>query len=150
MRGSVAVLVFLVVACTEPAGLVTARPPSPLPPNASKPGAPETPWGKKTHSERMEFMGLYFFPKMRAVFQAHDARAYAQFRCQTCHGEDMEAVDYRMPNGLYGLPSQDPVGAAQAYDAATTAFMVSDVAKSAVELLGEGGTDACHLCHRTE
>jgi hypothetical protein len=55
-----------------------------------------------------------------------------------------------MPNGLYALPAQDPVGAAHAYDAATTAFMVDEVAKSAVELLGEGTNDSCHLCHRTE
>jgi hypothetical protein len=134
------------------------RQPSALPRGATPPGAPETPWSDKTRAERMEFMGLFFFPKMRAIFQKHDPGGYAQFRCQTCHGEDMEAVNFKMPNGLYTLPAVDPVKAAHEYDEKTTAFMTAEVEPAAQELLGiprTAGTDplagqSCSLCHGRE
>lgn len=106
----------------------------------------------------MEFMGLFFFPKMKAVFQKHDPAGYRQFRCQTCHGDDMEAVNFKMPSGLYTLPKVDPVKAAHDYDEKTTAFMTGEVEPAAQELLGivqVPGTDqgpgrSCSLCHGAE
>jgi cytochrome c553 len=135
-----------------------ARQPGALPPGATPPGAPETPWTKKTRAERMEFMGLFFFPRMKTLFQKQDPAGYAQFRCQTCHGDDMEAVNFRMPNGLYTLPTADPVKAAHDYDEKTTAFMTGEVEPAAQELFGiphGTGTDqapgrSCSLCHGAE
>lgn len=122
---------------------------------APEPGAPDVPWPRKTRSERMEYMGLYVFPKMRTVFRAFDAKAYAAFRCQTCHGEDMEAVDYRMPNGLYALPLDGAERAALDYDEKTATFMIGTVVPTMRELLATGETSgapsvACKSCHPAE
>jgi hypothetical protein len=129
-----------------------AKQPSVLPSGATPPGAPATPWSKKTRAERMEFMGLFFFPKMKAIFQKHDPGGYAQFRCQSCHGNDMEAVNFKMPNGLYALPPDDPLKAALAYEEKTATFMASEVEPAAKELLGIDHTPGrrCLLCHAAE
>jgi hypothetical protein len=139
------------MSCTRPASRLAEQPPSALPANSPEPGSPRVPWAQKNRAERMEFMGLHFFPRMKALFEAQGPASAPPFRCQTCHGEDMEAVNYRMPNSLYALPAKDPVAAARAYDERTTTFMVESVAKTAVELLGgEKQDDACHLCHQVE
>jgi hypothetical protein len=103
----------------------------------------------------MEFMGLVVYPKMKALFQAQDPKAYARFRCQTCHGEDMEAVDFRMPSSLSALPESDPIAAARARDENTTEFMVDKVEPVMKTLLGENDADtagrvACGSCHPRE
>jgi len=100
----------------------------------------------------MEFMGLYFFPKMKLLFSSHAPTHSAPFRCQSCHGRDMEAVDFKMPNGLYALPRDDPERAALAVDEKTTKFMVEEVEPAAEKLLGIGPSvnRSCHLCHEAE
>ncbi len=122
---------------------------------APEPGAPDVPWARKTRDERMEYMGLYVFPKMRTIFRAFDGKAYAAFRCQTCHGEDMEAVGYKMPNGLYALPSDGPERAALDYVEKTARFMIGTVLPAMRELLSVGDASgassvACKSCHPTE
>jgi hypothetical protein len=98
-------------------------------------GAPDVPWKQKTHEERRAYMAAYVVPKMRRVFQEHDAKQYANFGCDTCHAKDMELVDYRMPNGLYGLPADDPVAEAKDLDEDTADFMVTKVVPAMAELL---------------
>ena len=154
MRGLAcsSVLTLALLSCARLPQESKALPPSALPPGAVQPGAPETPWAKKTRPERMEFMGLVFFPKMKALFQAHDPHGYAQFRCQTCHGEGMEAADFKKPFGLYALPEGDPTKAALAYDEKTARFMADEVVPAARALLGIDHPDgqSCHLCHDSE
>ena len=64
-----------------------------------------TPWKDKSREQRMDWMGLAVFPKMRAIFQEHDA-SYSTLTCQTCHGSNMEMVDFKMPNSLFSLMSE--------------------------------------------
>lgn len=100
-------------------------------------------------------MALAVYPRMKALFQAHDAKEYAIFRCQTCHGDDMERAGFRMPNSLYALPESDPVKAALEYDPATAKFMVDQVVPAMKELLGKNdpaveARSGCLSCHQTE
>lgn len=122
---------------------------------AAEPGGPGVPWSKKTRDQRAEFMGLVVYPRMRAVFREHDPTAFAQFRCQTCHGEDMEKLDFHMPNSLYALPAADPVKAATDYDEKTARFMVEKVVPAMKELFAKDDPAlaekfGCLGCHQTE
>ncbi len=124
---------------------------------AEEPGAPNIPWAEKTHQQRQEFMGIYVFPKMKQVFQGKDAQAYAGFKCQTCHGDDMEAVNFKMPNDLYPLPAENTIEAAKEYDAEMTQFMMEQVVPTMVEVLGVQPYDpstgqgfGCFSCHPKE
>jgi len=97
-------------------------------------------------------MGLSFHPRMKELFERYDALAYDKFRCQTCHGEDMEARAFAMPATLRPLSAADPVAAARARDAKATDFMVTMVLPATVELLaGDAPEDArrfgCASCH---
>jgi hypothetical protein len=102
-------------------------------------------------------MALYVVPKMKPIFQAQDARAYAGFVCQTCHGEDMEQVNFKMPNQLYALAADNPIEAAMEDDAETTHFMVQRVVPAMAKLLdvepsSAGKVDGfgCFGCHQKE
>lgn len=97
-------------------------------------------------------MGLLFYPKMKALFRNHDPERATPFRCQSCHGEDMESVNFKMPNRLDGLPADDPIPAALSRDAKTTQFMTDDVEPAVDELLGveHVAGRSCGLCHRAD
>jgi len=123
-------------------------------PKAASVGAPNVPWSEKRLDERRAFMATHVEPRMRAAFQKFNANAYASFGCETCHGADMEAVDYQMPNSLYPLPKDDTITEAKDYDEETTEFMMSQVVPQFATLLSkkagvEGGV-TCFTCHPTE
>jgi hypothetical protein len=149
------VVVAGAVACARPADTHFAEPRVPLAPLGSAgvaPGAPDAPWSSKTPEQRMEYMGLYFHPRMRDLFQKSDPAAYDQFRCQTCHGEDMVERHYAMPASLRPLSSRDPIAEGSSRDAKATDFMVKEVLPATAKLLGEGGPAAekrvsCTTCH---
>ena len=48
----------------------------------------------------MEHMGLVLYPAMKEVFQGQDGERWAEFKCQTCHGDDAKEVNYEMPNAI--------------------------------------------------
>jgi hypothetical protein len=107
------------------------------------------PWSQKTREQRIEYMGLVFFPEMKTLFQSHDPEGFRQFRCQTCHGEDMARVHYRMPHALSALPAEEAVHAGSTRNAKRTRFMVDEVVPAMRRLLeGHGPVDAaCASCH---
>ncbi len=109
-------------------------------------------WKDMDRDERMEFMGLTVMPAMQEIFSEFDAEGYKEFKCQTCHGDDMREVDYKMPNGLYALPLEDPITASKDYDEATTTFMMEKVVPKMAELLGEEPVTElkCASCHDVE
>lgn len=121
----------------------------------SEPGAPEVPWADKTFKQRQEYMGLFVMPKMKSIFAAHDPAAFGSIKCQTCHGEDMEAEKFEMPNeGIYPLSPTDPITGAMEYDAEITKFMKEQVVPEMAALLGEPVISAehpdgfgCMSCH---
>jgi cytochrome c553 len=106
----------------------------------------------KTQDEKLEFMGLVVMPKMQQLFAEYDAQGYKEFKCQTCHGEDMKEQNYKMPNGLFALQKTDTLKASTEYDAEMTKFMLDKVLPSMAELLDEelGKEFTCMSCHETE
>jgi hypothetical protein len=143
-----------VTSCARPVDH-TRTPPrlAPLGSSGIAPGAPFVPWSKKTFEQRMEFMGLTFHPRMKALFQEYDAAAYGKFRCQTCHGEDMEVRRFSMPAALRPLPLEGAVDAARGRDAKATEFMNAKVLPAMLELLSSGEPGArfgCGSCHPSQ
>ena len=95
----------------------------------------ETTWKEKSREQRMDWMAVAVFPKMRHLFQEQDPEKYADFACQTCHGEQMERVDFRMPNDLFALEKSDTLAKAKEYDEKTTDFMLGAVVPEMAKLL---------------
>src|SRR5690606_6269812 len=101
--------------------------------------------------QRLEFMGVTVMPKMRAAFQEFDPAGFKDFGCKTCHGDDMEAVEFRMPNALMELQQPDPIPAAREWDAETTRFMVDEIVPQMQSLLQmEKDEFTCFSCHGAE
>jgi hypothetical protein len=130
-----------------------SRPPS----AGGEPARDRVDWANKSHQQKLEFMGRVVYPRMKRVFQSQDAAAYANFRCQTCHGEDMERKDFKMPNHLYALPVADPLKEANAYNPKVAAFMQEHVLPQMAEILdmplAKAGTTegfTCFNCHAKE
>jgi hypothetical protein len=109
-------------------------------------------WADMDRNQRMEFMGLTVLPEMKKLFEEYDAKGFAEFKCQTCHGNDMKEVDYRMPNGLFALAKPDPIPGSMEYDAPMTKFMQEKVMPEMATMLGmEPGTQfGCFNCHEAE
>lgn len=118
----------------------------------------ETAWKDKTRAQRMDWMGLQVFPKMKSAFKELDESRFATFSCQTCHSEEMEMLDYEMPNTkIYALPLANPVESAREYDEKVTEFMVNTVTPRMAELLDMPVYDpetkngfGCFGCHPSE
>jgi cytochrome c551/c552 len=116
-----------------------------------------TPWNKKTREQKLEWMGLEVLPKMKALFTEYDAERFKGFECQTCHGADMELVDFKLPNSLYGLTKDDPYAAGKDYDAPMTEFMATKVVPEMAKLLDQGVYNpstkqgfGCLKCHQAD
>jgi hypothetical protein len=116
----------------------------------------ETPWKEMSREQRMDWMAVAVFPKMRQLFQAQDPEKYGDFACQTCHGVQMERVDFKMPNDLFALEKADTIAHAKEYDDKTTDFMLAGVVPEMAQLLGRrpytietGKGYGCTGCHPT-
>jgi hypothetical protein len=117
--------------------------------------SPAIPWAEQTREQRLEYMGNVVYPKMKALFQGYDAEAFADFKCKHCHGDDMEQVDFKMPNGLVPFPKDDVWQAAVAQDEDAAKFMAEQVVPAMAELLGQAPYDpethqgfGCLNCHQ--
>lgn len=117
----------------------------------------ELSWHDKTREQRMDWMGLEVFPKMRAAFVEYDAERFSDFKCQTCHGDDMEIVDFAMPGVSFALSGEDTLAQARDYDAKMTEFMVNEVVPQVARLLDMKPYDpetntgfGCFGCHPSE
>jgi hypothetical protein len=94
---------------------------------------------------------------MKKLFVSFKPKSYSDFGCETCHGKDMDIVDYHMPNSLYALPEKDTIAEATSYDEDTTKFMMEKVVPTFAKLLSEtaSGPDkrgdvSCFTCHPHE
>jgi hypothetical protein len=116
-------------------------------------GATGIRWAAKNREQKFGFMAAQVHPVMLRVFYEYD-KSYAKFGCEDCHGADMEAIDYRMPqNGLYALPKDGAYDDALAFDAEISAFMIAKVTPALQRLydMGEGPRQeaTCFSCHPT-
>jgi hypothetical protein len=119
----------------------------------TEPGAPGVPWADKTFQQRQEYMGITVMPAMKELFKGYDENEFKQFKCQTCHGDDMNDVKFKMPtDSIYPLPAADPIKAATEYDEEMTKFMVEKVVPDMAKLLDtEPGPEfGCMTCHPAE
>jgi hypothetical protein len=124
---------------------------------ASEPGAPGIPWSEKTFAQRQDYMGLEVLPAMKEKFEAFGAEEFADFKCQTCHGDDMKEVKFEMPNDLYALPKENTWQAAMDYNPEITKFMGEVVVPEMAKLLDMQPFDpetgqgfGCFGCHQSE
>jgi hypothetical protein len=92
-------------------------------------------WDELDRSERIEFMTQTVLPVMRSIFEAHDPVLYADVRCETCHGDDMLEVDYRMPHALSPLPLEGTLETAAARNPVATQFMLDEVFPAMADML---------------
>jgi hypothetical protein len=69
-------------------------------------GPPEVAWKDMNAKQKRAYMKVAVQPKMKEVFQAFDAKQFATFTCETCHGKDGADRKYKMPsNGVHPLPN---------------------------------------------
>jgi hypothetical protein len=59
---------------------------------------PDVPFEDLDHDQRVEFMKQKVVPTMKPIFQAHDPKDFADFGCQTCHGDGFKQGNFEMPN----------------------------------------------------
>jgi hypothetical protein len=124
----------------------------------TEPGAPGVPWAEKTFEQRQEYMGIVVLPAMKTMFKEYDENEFKQFKCQTCHGDDMNEKKFAMPSdSIYPLNKADPVKGAMAYDEKMTKFMVEKVVPDMAKLVdeepdptGKGSGFGCMECHPAE
>jgi hypothetical protein len=117
-------------------------------------GAPSIAWSQKNEEQRFGHMAAAVNPQMHAMFKKYDASYGESFNCKTCHGDDAELVDWKMPNeNLYALPKENTVQSSLEYDTDVTNFMM-EVTPALKKLLntGEGAPVAvsCFSCHPAE
>jgi len=117
-------------------------------------GAPEIRWASKNREQRFGFMAARVHPVMRQVFAKHDSSYATDFACETCHGDQMDIVDYKMPADIYPLPADDTIKESMDYDEEVTQFMVKDVMPATKDLFNQGhgrqSQVSCFTCHPQE
>jgi len=59
---------------------------------------PDVPFEQLDQDQRAEFMKQKVVPVMKPLFQSHDAKDFAEFGCQTCHGAQAKDGHFDMPN----------------------------------------------------
>lgn len=55
-------------------------------------------WDQMSFDERRRYMARRVLPEMAALFEEYDAERFSGFGCESCHGEDMQARGFAMPN----------------------------------------------------
>jgi len=108
-----------------------------------------------TREQKLTFMRETVMPEMTALFQELDGERFADFGCADCHGEDMQEVDFAMPNGVAPL-THEQIPAIFESDQPMAVFMTQRAWPRMAELLGEDLYDpethegfSCFNCHAT-
>lgn len=110
---------------------------------------PETPWDEMSAFERELYMAGKVTPVMAELFQSANAERYAEFSCETCHGESMREAEFKMPSAeLFPLPAPDSRAWAQleANFPEIMSFMKDEVTPAMGALLGADRYTCMH-CH---
>ena len=140
-RGALPLVVWFMLACSQKGA---EAPGIPL-------GAPGTAWASKNDEQRFGYMAAQVHPVMSKLFIDYDADNVG-FTCSNCHGENMEQIDYAMPNeSLYAMPSDRPYDDAIDFDAKIAVFMMTKVTSTMQDLFnrGDGAPTkvTCFTCH---
>ncbi len=130
---------------------VTA-PPEPRDDDDDTPWVAPGPWADLSHVERIEYMENVVEPAMRELFQEFDADEFADFGCETCHGDDASDIEYELPNGV--TPLDLPLDMSDPVNQDFGPFMDDVVKPEMAALIDEQpfpqGTFGCFACHERE
>ena len=102
--------------------------------------AREDRWAKLSFEERHSVMTFTVLPNIARTWRDFKHTEAPEMTCRTCHGQDAEAVDYRMPNPSLAKidPAHPPVNE-------TATFMKNKMVPETSELVGaEIGCNTCH------
>lgn len=132
--------------CDKPPDAPPTEPPTtpatPAEPEATEPEAAEPEvaaedqaWADMDFAAKKKFMSTEYYPAMKEAFQGHDGEYYAEFTCNTCHGDNAKEVGFELPNDLIPLSTDDPIAAGNDMDEATTKFMMEVVVPKTAELM---------------
>jgi len=94
MKLLVVVAAVLAAACGSKSPATTTTPSG----DSAVVALPDVPFEKLEHEQKIAFMKQKVMPVMKPLFQAHDAKDFAEFGCQTCHGEQAKDGHFDMPN----------------------------------------------------
>lgn len=86
------------LACIALLAACGSKSPSPTGPGSATPALPDVPFDKLSHEQKAELMQDKVVPALEPVFKQHDAKRFAEFGCETCHGKGAEQRHFRMPN----------------------------------------------------
>lgn len=147
-----AVFIVLVTACATPEDVNYVSHDS----DTTGSGTAST-WVEMDREQRLAYMNDIVLPTMKARFEAASPAPLAILECETCHGDDMVARDYVMPNRLPAVDAAKfPYStSADPDEAAWGLFMEGEVVPAMAELLGQSAYDAdtnpggfyCFACH---
>lgn len=167
-RTALTVLVSLIaLSCAgkaaEPPPATAATPtasgaPAPAPAPEAVVGPPTVAWKDMTKKQHGKYMAAVVVPKMKEIFQAHDAKLYASFDCDTCHGKGATTGTFTMPNPDLPVLPGDPAGfqALAKEHPDVVAWMSTKVKPTMATLLGKEELDmknpkpdtvGCGTCH---
>jgi hypothetical protein len=89
-------IVALIAAAAACAGKSASQPKAPEP--EAHEALPDLPFEKLDPGQKAQFMKEKVVPAMTPLFQNHDAKKFAQFGCETCHGKGVKDHHFDMPN----------------------------------------------------
>ena len=129
-------LIALVAACGGKPSTTTTTPTPPAgsAAEATKP-LPDVPFDQLDQDQRAQFMKEKVVPGMKAVFQNHDPKMYADFGCQTCHGKEAEKGHFDMPNP--DLPKIGKTTDWSKFKKEDIEWMKNDVKPTMAKILGQ-------------
>jgi len=109
-------------------------------PSRETPHAREDTWSKLSFEERHSVMTFTVLPNIARTWRDFKHTEYPEMTCRTCHGQDAEAVSYRMPN-----PSLAKIDPAHPPQNEIATFMKTKMVPEMSELAG--ADVGCNTCH---
>lgn len=110
---------------------------------------PDVPWDEMSFADKEFYMIGKVNPIMQELFARYDAEEYGNFDCETCHGDEMREIEFKMPApSMYIVPPEGTPGhrGMLATFPDTVAFMEETVTPIMGKLLGVEGL-TCTGCH---
>jgi hypothetical protein len=93
-------------------------------------------WETLDDKTRAQFMGKVVKPTMKELFQTYDGEEFADFDCETCHGDGVQSGNFEMPNPELPQLSSDMIMNPDPDMAAITDVMKTKVRPTMATLLG--------------
>jgi hypothetical protein len=73
-------------------------------------GPPQVAWKDMTKQQKGKYMKMVVVPTMAPLFTAFNPKEFAKVECWTCHGEDAQDREFKMPNPKLAVLPSTPEG----------------------------------------